>query len=106
VTLPPNTDEQRSAAVLKATASRRARAELMSRLTRGDITLSEVLDASNTDEVIAKTRVSEVLAAMPNIGKATAQAIMTELQMAPTRRLRGLTGRQCHALLQRFGVTA
>jgi hypothetical protein len=36
------------------------------------------------------------------VGKVKAQEIMTELEIAPTRRLRGLGDRQRKALLEKF----
>lgn len=103
---PQLTDEQRAAALEKAAASRRARAELKDRLKRGDTTLTQVLTDAATNDVIGKTRVSEVLTALPKVGKIRAQAIMTELEIAPTRRLRGLGDRQRQALLEKFDVIA
>jgi len=103
---PQLTDEQRAAALVKAAAARRARAELKDRLKRGATTLTQVLADADTDDVIGKTRVSEVLTALPKIGKAKAQDIMTEVEIAPTRRLRGLTDRQRQALLEKFDFIA
>ena len=39
---------------------------------------------------------------LPKVGKVKAQEIMTELEIAPTRRLRGLGDRQRKALLEKF----
>ena len=44
-----------------------------------------------------------LLEALPKVGKVKAQEIMTELEIAPTRRLRGLGDRQRKALLEKFG---
>jgi hypothetical protein len=106
VALPQLTAEQRTAALEKAAASRRARAELKDRLKRGNTTLTQVLTDAATNDVIGKTRVSEVLTALPKVGKVKAQDIMTELEIAPTRRLRGLGDRQRQALLEKFDFTA
>ena len=103
--LPQMSDEQRAAALVKAAAARRARVEFKDRLKRGETTLAQALNDAVTDDVIGRTRVFEVLTALPKVGKATAQQIMTELQMAPTRRLRGLGDRQRHALLNKFNPT-
>jgi hypothetical protein len=106
VTLPPLTAEQRTAALEKAAAARRARMELKDRLKRGTTTLNQVLTDAATNDVIGKTRVFEVLASLPKVGKIRAQAIMHELDIAPTRRLRGLGERQRQALLEKFDFTA
>jgi len=54
VAVPPLTDEQRAAALEKAAAARRARAELKGRLKRGGTTLKQVLDDAENDEAVAK----------------------------------------------------
>lgn len=101
--LPELTPEQRAAALEKAAAARRARAELKDRLKKGDTDLKTVLKNAETDEIIGKMKVSALLEALPKVGKVKAQEIMTELEIAPTRRLRGLGDRQRRALLERFG---
>lgn len=102
VALPQLTDEQRAAALAKAAAARRARAELKEKLKKGGTNLKQVLTDAETDEVLGKMKVSALLEALPKVGKVKAQEIMTELEIAPTRRLRGLGDRQRKALLERF----
>src|SRR5690606_27225441 len=65
VALPQLTEEQRAAALEKAAAARRARAELKDRLKRGGTTIGEVLKQSESDEVLGKMKVSALLEAMP-----------------------------------------
>ncbi|ABG93150.1 integration host factor [Rhodococcus sp. ACS1] len=100
--LPQLTDEQRAAALEKAAAARKARAELKDKLKSGDITLKQVLSKADVDDIIGKTKVSAILEALPKIGKVKAQEIMANLEIAPTRRLRGLGDRQRDALLAHF----
>jgi len=102
--LPQLTDEQRAAALVKAAEARRARADLKDRLKRGDTNLKQVLTDAQTDEVVGKTKVSAVLEALPKVGKVKARDIMSELEIAPTRRLRGLGDRQRTALLEKFEI--
>jgi hypothetical protein len=102
VALPQLTDEQRAAALEKAAAARKARAELKDKLKSGDITLKQVLSKADVDDIIGKTKVSAILEALPKIGKVKAQEIMANLEIAPTRRLRGLGDRQRDALLAHF----
>ena len=102
--LPQLTEEQRAAALEKAAAARRARAELKDRLKRGGTTLGEVLKQSDSDEVLGKMKVSALLEAMPGVGKVRAAQIMERLEIAPSRRLRGLGDRQRKALLADFRV--
>jgi transposase len=106
VALPQLTEEQRAAALEKAAAARRARAELKERLKRGGTTLREVLTQSDSDEVLGKMKVSALLEAMPGVGKVRAAQIMERLEIAPSRRLRGLGDRQRKALLTEFSSEA
>jgi len=104
VALPPLTPEQRAAALEKAAAARKARAELKERLKRNGTSLSDVLNAGDTDDVIGKMRVSAVLEALPGVGKVRAAKIMERLDISPTRRVRGLGAKQRSALEHEFGA--
>ena len=102
--LPQLTEEQRAAALEKAAAARRARAELKDRLKRGGTTLKEVLVQSDTDDVLGKMKVSALLEAMPGVGKVRAQRIMEKLGISPSRRVRGLGTHQRQALEREFAT--
>lgn len=104
--LPTLSDEQRIAALEKAAAIRKARAELKEQLKSGKTTLGSILDRAETDEVVGKLRVIAVLQAMPGIGRVRATQIMEKLKIAETRRLRGLGEQQRKALLAEFGADA
>lgn len=101
--LPQLTDEQRAAALEKAAAARRARAELKERLKRGGTTLKQVLIDAETDEALAKLKVSALLEALPGVGKVRAAQLMDQFDIAQSRRVRGLGERQRQALLNEFG---
>ncbi len=100
--LPPLTPEQRQAALDKAAASRRERAEVKNRLKHSGATLDEVVTEAQHNQVIAKMRVSELLQSMPGIGKVRAQQVMEKLNISQTRRVRGLGAKQVAALLDEF----
>nr|WP_274708385.1 integration host factor, actinobacterial type [Corynebacterium meitnerae] len=97
------TPEQRQEALAKAAEARKQRAELKASLKRGETNLKEVLEKAESNEIIGKTKVSALLEALPKVGKVKAREIMEELEIAQTRRLRGLGERQRRALLERFG---
>lgn len=101
--LPPLTPEQRAAALEKAAAARQARAEVKNRLRYSNGTLSEVIEQAQRDEVIGKLKVSALLEAIPGVGKVKARAIMDEIGIAESRRIRGLGPHQARALVERFG---
>lgn len=101
--LPPLTPEQRSAALEKAAAARRARADLKVLLKGRGTSLSDVLSSGESDEAIGKMKVLAVLEAMPGVGKIKAARIMERLEISPSRRVRGLGVKQREALEKEFG---
>lgn len=101
--LPPLTPEQRAAALEKAAAARRTRAEVKNRLKYSQGSIAEVLEQSRTDEAIGKLKVSALLESLPGVGRVKARAIMAEIGISETRRLRGLGPHQAAALVERFG---
>ena len=101
--LPPLTPEQRSAALEKAAAARQARAEVKNRLKYNQGSLAEVIEQGRTDDVIGKIKVSALLESLPGVGKIKARAIMADIGISETRRLRGLGPHQARALVERFG---
>ncbi|TAL23385.1 MAG: integration host factor [Frankiales bacterium] len=103
--LPPLTPEQRSAALAKAAAARKARAALKVRLKSSGASLDQVLADGDTDEVIGKMKVVAVLEAMPGVGKVRAQRIMERLEISPSRRVRGLGTKQREALVREFSTS-
>jgi hypothetical protein len=102
VALPPLTPEQRAAALEKAADARRARAALKVRLKTSGTTLADVLAEGETDDVIGKMKVVTVLESLPRVGKVRAQQIMEELEISPSRRVRGLGAKQREALQRKF----
>ena len=99
--LPQLTDEQRKAALEKAAAARHARAELREKIKKGEVSLESVLNSD--DPIASRMKVSTLIESLPGYGKAKAEKIMKELQIAESRRLRGLGERQQTALLERLG---
>ena len=100
--LPPLTPEQRAAALEKAAAARRERAAVKNQLKYSSGSLAEVLEDGKADPVIGKMKVTELLESMPGVGRVRAKAIMAEVGIAESRRVRGLGANQVAALLQRF----
>ena len=100
--LPPLTPEQRQAALDKAAASRRERAEVKNRLKNSGASITEVLAEGQTNEVIGKMRVIDLLQSMPGLGKVRARQVMERLAIAESRRVRGLGVKQLAALEAEF----
>ena len=100
--LPPLTPEQRSAALEKAAQARRERASVKNRLKYAQGDLGEVITEGKTNDVIGKMRVSALLESMPGVGRVKAKALMEEIGISESRRVRGLGQNQISALLARF----
>ena len=101
--LPPQlSPEQRQAALDKAAAARRQRAELKDKLKMGSLSLKELFDQSERDEVVGKMKVLVVLESLPGVGKVRARRIMEEVEISEARRVRGLGEQQRKALLRLF----
>jgi hypothetical protein len=101
--LPPAlSPEDRSAALDKAAAARRQRAELKEKLKMGSTTLKELLDQAERDEVVGKMKVVTVLESLPGVGKVRARRMMEQIGISEARRVRGLGDNQRKELLKEF----
>lgn len=101
--LPQLTPEQRAAALEKAAEARRIRADIKGKLKNAEVTLSSVIAKGKTEEAIGKLKVVSLLESLPGVGKVKARAIMAEIAIAESRRVRGLGPHQSAALVERFG---
>lgn len=102
--LPPLTPEQRKAALVKAAAARRTRAEIKNRLKHSGGSLPEVLHEGQRDEVVGKMKVYDLLQSVPGLGKVRARQVMERIGIAETRRVRGLGAKQIAALESEFSA--
>jgi hypothetical protein len=94
--------DQRQAALEKAAAARRQRAELKEKLKMGSTSLRELLDSAGSDDVVGKMKVVTVLESLPGVGKVRARRLMEQLNISDARRVRGLGSQQRDALLREF----
>ena len=78
--LPPLTPEQRAAALEKAAAARRERAEVKNRLKHSGASLHEVIKQGQENDVIGKMKVSALLESLPGVGY-----VQLEGRREPTR---------------------
>ena len=100
--IPQLTAEERQAALEKAKIARIKRAEVREDLKSGKLSLQDILAMKN-DQVVGRMKVSTLIETLPGYGKAKAAKVMAELNIAESRRLRGLGQRQQAALLERLG---
>lgn len=99
MTLKALSPEERSDALEKAARARARRALAKEQLRTGEIGIASLIKSAQTDEAIARMRVSELIEAVPGIGPVRAAAIMAEIGIAASRRLRGLGIHQSRSLI-------
>lgn len=102
--LPPLTPEQRQAALEKAAASRRERAEVKNRLKNAGASILDVIQEGQVNDVVGKMKVVDLLQSMPGLGKVRARQLMERLGIAESRRVRGLGAKQIAALGDEFSA--
>ncbi|MCH6470284.1 integration host factor, actinobacterial type [Sinomonas terrae] len=93
------TAEERNRAVSKATAARARRAEAKSAVRAGSLSLDELFRQADEDEALARLKVTELLESFHGIGPVRSLAILEQLGIAASRRLRGLGIHQRRALI-------
>ncbi len=97
---PSRTPEQRTQALERALASRQERALIRQRLKSGDLKARDVLEACEQNQAWGALPIRAFLTALPGVGTAKADAIMRDIDIAASRRLRGLGERQRLELLR------
>lgn len=101
--LPPAlSPDQRQAALDKAATARRVRAELKEKLKMGSLTLAELLDQGEADEIVGKMKVLSVLESLPGLGKVKARRLMEDVGISETRRVQGLGDQQRKKLFEKL----
>jgi len=100
------TPEQRQAALIRASESRKVRSLLKARVKNGELNVGQVLDIASSDPVIGKMRVTELLESIPGVGKIRAANLMKRVGISPSRRLQGLGVHQISQLRAEFDVSA
>lgn len=101
-TPPQLTPEQRQQALLKASSSRKRRAEVKASLKNGDYSIDNILEIARNEEAVAKMRVMELLESLSGVGKVRAQSLMERLNISPSRRIQGLGRLQIKQLREEF----
>jgi hypothetical protein len=103
MSLPPAlSPDQRRAALEKAAEARRQRAAVKEELKAERLSISELFERSERDEILAKLKVVSMLEAMPHTGKVKARRLMQDLDISESRRLRGLGPNQKRRLIDHF----
>jgi hypothetical protein len=100
--LPRLTDDERAAALERATQARKVRAEIKAELKSGKRTLEEVITLGKSDDFIGKMKVSALIESLPGVGKVRASVVMEKVGIASSRRIKGLGIHQTRDLLAEF----
>lgn len=105
--LPTLTPEQRAQALEKAAAVRKMRAELKHDISKGDVKISDLVNGefgaySDQSEAVNKTKLSDLLGAVPGIGRVKVGEIMDGCAITPSRRLGGLGQDQRRRLIAKL----
>lgn len=104
---PPSlSPEQRRAALEKAAEARRVRSDIKARLKSGQLSFAALMDEAEHDPMVARLKVRTALESLPGLGKVHARRLMIELEIADSRRLKGLGPRQLEGLFQHPKITA
>ena len=97
MTPPTLTQRQRAQARAAETQARRDRAQVRRALRNGDLGIEQLLASDIPSH--RRMRVREVLEALPSVGPVRSSQIMSVVGIAPTRRIQGLSPRQCADLV-------
>ena len=60
----------------------------------GELSLPELFELADREECVAQMRAYDLISALPAIGEVKAERIMAKVQIAKTRRVRGLGPKQ------------
>ena len=101
VAAPELTADARAAALRKATSVRMARRKFKDSVAAGEIPLGLAIERAKGNEALAGIRVRDLLQCVRGIGPARAEALMEELGIARSRRVRGLGYRQTAGILRK-----
>ena len=69
----------------------------------GSVSLNELLNQGQSDEVVGKMKVLAVLQSLPGLGQVKARRGMEEVGISDTRRVQGLGEQQRRKLLEKLG---
>ncbi|MEU7749336.1 integration host factor, actinobacterial type [Nonomuraea sp. NPDC049158] len=97
--VPTFAPEQQAVAVVKAAEARKARSELLAGVRVGRVAVAEVFARANEETVVSKTRVVQVLRAVPGYGPAKVAALMATCGVEVQRRVGDLGEAQRERLL-------
>ena len=97
--VPERSDAQRAAALEAALAARVERSRLRAELKARRLSGSDVVEGADDNRLWAGLKVTWLLESLPGVGQIRAERLLTNLGIAPSRRIQGLGSRQRTALI-------
>jgi hypothetical protein len=95
---PQLSNEERRAALLKASAARKLRADFKLDVKKKKVRWFSAFD--RTEEAIQKMRIKELLESIPSFGSTRAENILDQIGISHSRRIKGIGVRQKNELLK------
>ena len=68
----------------------------------GSVSLGDLFDKADSDDIVGKLKVLALLESLPGIGEVKARRVMEDIGISESRRVRGLGEQQRKALLAAF----
>jgi guanylate kinase len=93
---------ERAAALDAAKQARRSRAAVKEQIRTGQLKVLQVIELASTNTAIGRMKISELLEAVPGMGKVRVNAILDRLDISPSRRIQGLGVLQLQRLKREF----
>ena len=96
--------EDRRQALQLSKESRQLRAKYKARINSGELSLIDFLSLADTEPILGKMRVKDLLESVPGYGKVRVENLMKKSEISPTRRVQGLGKRQRSSLVEHFRI--
>jgi guanylate kinase len=93
---------ERTAALDAAKQARRSRAAVKEQIRTGELKVLQVIELASTNTAIGRMKISELIEAVPGMGKVRVNAILQRLEISPSRRIQGLGVLQLQRLKKEF----
>jgi len=93
---------ERAAALDAAKQARRSRAAVKEQIRTGELKVLQVIELASTNTAIGRMKISELIEAVPGMGKVRVNAILERLEISPSRRIQGLGVLQLQRLKKEF----
>jgi len=101
---PEMSDEDRRRALELSKESRQVRAKYKGLINSGELSIIDFLSMAESNSILGKMRVKDLLESVPGYGKVRAENLMKKSEISPTRRVQGLGKNQRSSLIEHFRI--